>query len=475
MRSLVCGARSGVLAGLALVAIAGAAERSSGAPAALQRPNVVLFLSDDLGYGDLACHGNPHVKTPQLDQFASQAVEFSRFYVNPVCAPTRAALMTGRYNFRTGVADVFGKGCELAPAEVTVATILRKAGYATGLFGKWHLGNTPATAPEAHGFDEVLTFHGHELPAGEYFNPTLLHNGKPEKQVGYCEDIFTDAAIAFVRQHRGKPFFVYLPTNLIHVPLVVDAKRTAQYEGLGLHENTRKLYGMVSSTDYNFGRLRAAVKEQGLEENTLFIYLSDNGPSLTLDPATRYVAGLNGLKGTVYDGGIRVPCFVRWPAGFKSPATVKRMATLMDLLPTILDVTAAPLPADVKLDGRSLLPLLRNPAADWPDGRTFFTQWDSGQTPRRGQAFAVITEKWKLVQAVGMDMKEQQHIRDTYARLCELQGRGRRSIDGILPRFELYDIANDPTETRDVAAEHPEVVEQLRNQYNAWFGDVWKP
>jgi len=438
-------------------------------------PNVVLFLSDDLGYGDLASHGNPHVMTPQLDKFLHDGVEFTHFYVNPVCAPTRAALMTGRYNFRTGVADVFGKGCELKPSEVTVATMLQRAGYATGLFGKWHLGDDAAQAPNVHGFDETLTFQGWQLPNGGYFDPRLLHNGKWEKHAGYCEDIFTDAAIAFIKEHRKKPFFVYLPTNLVHVPLEVAKKLAARYNHIGLQENTQKLYGMVSSTDYNFGRLRAALQKLGLEENTLFIFFSDNGPSLTLDPATRYVAGLNGLKGTVYEGGIRVPCAMRWPAGFKGSTTVKRMVTLMDILPTVLDATGAPLPVGVQLDGQSLMPLLRDPSANWPGDRTFFTQWDSGQVPRRGQAFAVVTEKWKLVQAVGMDMKEQQHIRDTYAKLCALQGRGQRSIDGTVPRFELYDIANDPNETKDLASEHPEIVEKMKAQYNAWFDDVWKP
>jgi len=432
------------------------------------KPNVILFLVDDLAYGDLACHGNPHVKTPQLDRFANQAVELTRFHVSPVCSPTRASLMTGRYNFRTGVADVFGPATVMDPAEVTTAELLRAAGYATGIFGKWHLGDDKAHGPNAQGFDEALV---HEGPAmRQYFNPTLLHNGAPEKRAGYCLDIFTDAAIGFIREHRKKPFLVYLASNLIHTPLQVAPELAAEYDALGLSDSTRKIYGMIHSVDSNFGRLRAVLDELGLEENTLLIFTSDNGPCSGSNPLDRHMAGLHGLKGTVYENGIRVPCFMRWPAGFKSPATVARIAAHIDVLPTMLEVCGVAAPAHPPLDGVSLLPLLRNPSAAWPE-RALFFQWDSGQRPRRGSAYAVLTERWKLVQPCGMDLPQQQHIRDRYAELCRIQGRGARSIDGP-PRFELYDVAADPGETRDFAAEHPDVVTTLRSKYEAWFDEV---
>jgi arylsulfatase A-like enzyme len=452
---------SALLVGLAFAPAACAAE-----PA---RPNVVLFLADDLGYGDLSCHGNPHLKTPQLDTFARQAVEFTQFHVSPVCAPTRASLMTGRYNFRTGVADVFGQAANMDPKEVTVAQVLRQAGYATGLFGKWHLGEA-STGPKHHGFDESLTFQGAVLRGG-YFDPSLIHNGQPEKRRGYCMDIFTDAAIAFIKQNRDRPFFVYLPANLIHTPLQVPPELAVAYDNLGLGTNTAKAYGMIRSVDNNFGRLWTALKDLGLEDNTLLIFTSDNGPCSGSKPAEhRFLAGLHGLKGTVYEGGIRVPCFMRWPAGFKSPDKVDRFTAHVDIMPSSLAACGVPAPAAGKLDGLSLLPLLRDPAADWPD-RTLFFQWDSGQVPRRGQAFAVLTEKWKLVQPCGMDLPQQKHIRDTYATLCRLQGRGERSIEGA-PRFELYDIAHDPGESRDIAAAHPHVVAKMKQQYDAWFSDV---
>lgn len=287
---------------------------------------------------------------------------------------------------------------------------------------------------------------------------------------GYCMDIFTDAAIRFIRQNRTRPFFVYLPANLIHTPLQVGPDLAAEFDAAGLSDSTKKIYGMVRSVDANFGRLRSALKELGLEENTLLIFASDNGPCASSKPMDRYMAGLHGLKGTVYENGIRTPCWMRWPAGFPAPAKVARLAAHVDILPTVLDACGVTAPGDVKLDGVSLMPLLRNPASRWPD-RTLFFQWDSGQAPRRGHAFAVLTERWKLVQPGGMDSPQQQHIRDRYADLCRLQGRGERSIDGE-PRYELYDVAADPGETKDLAAAHPDIVAKMKRQYEAWFDDV---
>jgi arylsulfatase A-like enzyme len=432
------------------------------------KPNVVIFLVDDLGWGDVAVHGNQQVKTPQVDSFAREAVEFTQFRVSPVCSPTRASLMTGRYNFRTGVCDVFGKATQMDPSEVTVAEMLRPAGYTTGLFGKWHLGDSAERSPNAQGFDEALFFTGPAMH--QYFAPPLLRNGRKEEGKGYCMDIFTDAAISFIRQNKSRPFFVYLAANLIHTPLQVAPELSADFDALGLKDNTKKIYGMIRSVDNNFGRVRAVLKELGLEDNTLLIFTSDNGPCSGSNPVERYMAGLHGLKGTVYENGIRVPCFMRWPAGFTSPAKVTRLAAHIDVLPTILEACGAPVQPQAKLDGISLMPLLRNPSSNWPD-RTVFFQWDSGQVPRRDHAWCAVTERWKLVQPCGMDLAGQKHIRNRYAELCRLQGRGERTIEGD-PRYELYDIAADPGETKDLAAGHPDVVEKMKKEYNAWFTDV---
>ena len=434
------------------------------------RPNVILFLTDDQGWGDLGHHGNPYVRTPKLDTFARAAVEITRFHVSPVCSPTRASLMTGRYNFRTGVTDVFGPKCQMDPAEVTLAETLRAAGYATGIFGKWHLGDDGPRAPNAKGFDEALVFRGAVMHPDQYFDPKLLHNGAETQYKGYCMDVFTESAIEFIRKNRSRPFFLYLPANLIHTPLKVVDELVAPFKAGGLDHKTAAICGMLTSVDDNFGLLRGALEELGLEDNTLLIFTSDNGPCAGSVTTDRYMAGLHGLKGTVYENGVRVPCFARWPAEFHSPAKVDRLAAHIDIMPTVLDACGVPPPKGVRLDGVSLLPLLRNPSASWPDREIIF-QWDAARVPRRGQACTVLTERWKLVQPVGMDAPNQQHIRDRYAELCKAQGRGERSIEG-LPRYELYDVAANSGETKDLAAAHPDIVEKMKKQYDAWFDDV---
>lgn len=438
-------------------------------------PNIVIFLADDMGYGDLGCHGEPHIKTPNLDAFAKEAVELTNFHVSPVCAPTRAAIMTGRYPFRTGICDVYGPGAEMDPDELTMAERLRELGYATGIFGKWHLGIEEGHLPHQQGFDEALTCKDHAMR--QYFDPVLLHNGVERKFEGYCMDIFTDAAIRFIRDKKDQPFFVYLPANLIHVPLQVPEELKAPFDPLGVSEQTKKIYGMSSSLDTNFGRLRSALAELGLEDNTLLISTSDNGPCSSSVPLDRHMAGLRGLKGTVYQNGIRVPCYMRWPAGFRSPGKVSRLTAHIDLLPTALEIAGGKIDAGPAIDGASLLPLLKNHSTPWPE-RTLFFQWDSGQTPRRGHACAVMTGKWKLVQPCGMDSPEQRHIRKRYEQLCALQGRKTNNTIEGPARYELYDIAADPGETTDLADKHPDIVQAMRTQYDAWFTDVahrWLP
>lgn len=426
----------------------------------------MFILADDLGYGDTSGHGNPHVKTPQLDRFARDGIEFTHFYVSPFCHPSRASLLTGRYAQRTFREVSY----RMDPAEVTVAEELRDAGYRTGMFGKWHLGDGPDKCPNAQGFDEVVTFVEGQLPAESYFDPELLHNGKPQRYRGYCMDVFTDEAIAFIKQNRDRPFFVYLPANLVHTPLIAPPALKAPYANL--KGNLPTVYGMIESTDDNFGRLRATLRELGLEDNTLLIFASDNGPQiLTVDGVERS-AGLQGAKGTLYEGGIRTTCLMRWPAGFAGGRQVARNAAHIDILPTILDACGAGSPADVKVDGRSLLPLLRDPGAAWPK-RTLYIQCDSNGPPTRGMAVAVLTERWKLVQPCGSEPFRELGMHPQYARLSAVQGRGERSISGRTPRFELYDIRNDPGEWRDVASQHPEIVTRLRADYDAWFDEIY--
>ena len=430
---------------------------------AAQKPNVIIFLADDLGYADLACHGNAFVKTPQLDAFAREAVEFTQFRVSPMCSPTRASLMTGRYNFRGGVYTTLDPGCNLDPGETTLADCMKRAGYKTGLFGKWHLGFGEGERPNQRGFDETLTFStwaGAGLKPS-YFDPTLLHNGKPEKHPGYCMDIFTDAAIRFIRENQSRPFFIYLPANLIHEPLQVDPELCAGFGALS--PNTQKIYGMIRSVDNSFGRLRAALKELNLEQNTIVVFTSDNGASV---PVERYMGGLRGIKGTPYENGLRVPLFVRWPAGVQSPATVAASAAHIDLFPTILDACGIERPGGLALDGSSLMPLLRNPAAPWPSRALVFQQSFAGK-PRRGEEFAVLDLPWKLVQPCGTKRWGE----GIYRNVCRTHNQPDDALTGP-PRYELFNILDDPGETKNLAAAHPEMVERMKRQYDAWFSDV---
>jgi len=445
--------------------------RRLGAAPAGRRPNVILFLVDDQGFGDLACHGNPDCKTPNMDALAQESVELTAFHVCPVCAPTRASLMTGRYNFRTGVTDVFGKACEMRPGEVTVAETLRKAGYATGVFGKWHLGDDKPHRPMDQGFDESLVHKGCAMR--KYMDPVLLYNGREKKLKGYCTDIFMDHALDFMRRNRGRPFFLYVPTNLIHSPLQPPPHSTEPFKAAGLDDKTAAVYAMLKNVDDNLGRLLKGLAKLGLEDDTFLLFTTDNGPCTSSTTLQRFMAGLHGLKGTTFENGTRVPCFARWPRGFKSLGKIDHIAAHIDVMPTFLDACGVGKPKNVHLDGVSLMPLLRREAPDWPDRMLFF-QWEGFPQPHAGMGYGILTQQYKLVQPVGCaGVKNQTHIRRKYSELCAAQGRGDLTLEGE-PRYLLYDISADPGERKDIAADHPEIVARLRKAYDAWFKDMMK-
>jgi len=468
----VAGMAAGAVAGWTM-APAGRVFGASAAPAApaARRPNVVLFLVDDQGFGDLAYHGNTQCKTPNMDALARESVELKAFHVCPVCSPTRASLMTGRYHFRTGVTDVFGKDCQMRSEEVTIAEALRQAGYATGVFGKWHLGDDKPHRPMDQGFDDSLVHKGPAMR--KYTDPVLLENGQEKDFKGYCTDIFVDHALDFIRRNKARPFFLYVPTNLIHSPLQPPPGSAEPFKAAGLDDKTAAVYAMLKNVDDNLGRLRAGLKQLGLEDDTFFFFTTDNGPCTSSTTLQRFMAGLHGLKGTTFENGIRVPCFARWPNGFKSPGSIDRIAAHIDVMPTLLDACGADKPANVRLDGVSLMPLLRQEARDWPD-RTLFFQWEGTSQPHAGQGYAVLTQRYKLVQPVGCaGVPNQTHIRRKYNELCVAQRRGNLTLEGER-RYLLYDVAADPGETKDIASEHPEIVKKLREAYDAWFEDVTK-
>ncbi len=448
---------------LSLVAIVGLDETTR----AETRPNVLVIITDDQGHGDLGIHGNPVIQTPNLDRLARDSVRLTRFQVAPVCAPTRASLMTGRYNYRTGVVDTFLGRAMMHTDEVTLAELLSAAGYRTGIFGKWHLGDNAPMRPIDQGFQEALVLQGGGIgqssdpPGGSsYFDPILQHNGKEEKHQGYCSDVFTDAAIHFIADRsQPKPFFAYLAFNAPHAPLEVPESYRKLYAETDLSNErfptggypwpgrvpkdiTARVYGMVTNIDDNLGRLFAKLDSLGLADDTLVVFLTDNGPQ-----QVRYVSGFRGLKGTTYEGGIRVASFWRWPGKLAPGKTIDRIASVIDLTPTILDACGLPKPADVKFDGVSLWPLLTgkvDPSA-WPD-RFLFTQWHRGDAPEKYRSFAARDQRYKLVRA--------------------------NTFRNLRPLFELFDIEADPYERQNLAMEHPEIVERLRSAYSDWLDDV---
>jgi arylsulfatase A len=400
------------------------------APQQVRRPNVLLIMTDDQGYGDLSLHGNPHLKTPNIDRLAAQGVEFTRFYVSPVCAPTRSSLLTGRYNVRCGVHGVTHGRETMRTGETTIAEALRPAGYRTALIGKWHLGEHYPYVPHAQGFDEYVGFRtGHW---NNYFDPPLERNGKPLRGDGYISDYFTSTAIEFIERNQSNPFFLYLAYNAPHSPFQVPDRYREPFRSLPA--DTASVYAMVSNLDENIGKLLDRLDRMALANDTLVVFLTDNGPN-----GQRFNSGLRGAKGSVYEGGVRVPFILRWPGRLPAAARVNTIAAHIDVYPTILEACAAAAPQGPPIDGRSILPLAQGRQVNWPD-RMIFTHRETERDPSALYPGAVRTQRFNLV-------------------------NGR----------ELYEIPEDPGEQNDVAASHPEVVAKLRSAYESWLPEAMKP
>jgi arylsulfatase A-like enzyme len=419
------------------------------------KPNIILIITDDQGYGDLSCHGNPILKTPNIDKLHARSVRFTDFHVSPTCAPTRSALMTGRHEFKNGVTHTINERERLNLKSFTLAQLLRRAGYTTGIFGKWHLGDEAAYQPDQRGFDEVFihgaggigqTYPGScgDAPGNKYFDPAILHNRKFDKTKGYCTDVFFSQALSWIDSKRKQkaPFYVHISPNAPHAPLICPEADEMKYTGK-VKPNVAKFFGMISNIDDNVGKLLAKLQEWELEENTIVIFMTDNGGTAGV---MVFNAGMRGMKVTPYQGGTRVPFFVSWPGKLKGGVDVPSLAAHVDVFPTFAEIAGAKIPEKVQLDGRSLVPLLENPRADWPDRNLFIHvgRWAKGQAKQAQYAnCAVRNSRFRMVSV----------------------GNGKEN-------WELFDISKDPGEKRNVLAEHPKEFQQLKAAYDRWWQDV---
>ena len=435
--------------GVAAVATAGA------------KPNIIFIITDDQGYGDLSCHGNPILKTPNLDRLHAEGVRFTDFHVSPTCSPTRAALLTGRHEFKSGVTHTINERERLSLSATTLPQILKSAGYATGIFGKWHLGDEDAYQPDRRGFDEVYihgaggigqTYPGScgDAPENSYFNPNVKHNGSFVKTTGYCTDVFFTQALDWIDKTKSKrPFYAHIATNAPHKPLDCPPEYEKLYAGK-VAPDVAKFYGMIANVDDNVGRLLAKLAEWGIERNTLVIFMTDNGGTVGVPV---YNANMRGRKVTPYLGGTRAASFWRWPTALK-PGDVSALTAHVDVFPTLAELANVKVSDDVanNLDGRSLVPLLKDPTADWPT-RTLFThvgRWERGQAAASKYAnCAVRTARYHLVSPAA-----------------------NKPQPVPAKKWELYDVQADPAEATDIAAAHPAIVAELDAAYDRWWQQV---
>ncbi len=428
-----------IRAHLAFSACALAALMAVAVLRAQQGPNVIVVMTDDQGYGDLSAHGNPVLKTPNLDELHSQSVRFTDFHVAPMCTPTRGQLLTGRDALDNGASFVCMGRSLIREDLPTMAGIFQSAGYATGHFGKWHLGDNYPFRPQDRGFRETV-HHGAwgitslaDYFGNDYFNDHYRHNGRIEQYSGYCTDVWFQETMSWIRRQvrEDKPFLVYLPTNAPHVPLWAPQKYIDPYLGR-VESRVAKFFGMIASVDENMGRLTALLDELDIADDTIFVFLGDNG---TAQGETAFNAGMRGKKRSLYDGGHRVPLFFRWPAGnIGAPRDIDPLTHVQDVLPTLLELSGIPAPADASFDGISLAPALRGAEQDLTE-RMLVVQY--GGVLEKHRDAAVMWNKWRLV-------------------------NGK----------ELYDIGNDPGQQIDVVEKFPGVAAKMQAHYAEWWDEL---
>lgn len=430
--------------------------------AAESKPNVILVMTDDQGYGDLGCHGNPNLKTPHIDKLHTEAVRFTDFHVSPFCTPTRAALMTVNHPGYTGAYRTSSGRSMMHADEKTVADLFASAGYATGMTGKWHLGDNAPHRPQDRGFQDVVWHRcGGIGQASNYWGNTYFDDtyervkpgsrvGKFEKFKGYCTDVFFREGMRFVAENKEKPFFLYLSLNAPHGPYRVPPEWAKPYQGNKDITNPN-FYGMIANIDHNMGLLRKQLDDLGIAENTILIFMTDNGTSsggkfkgLDSEALVGYNAGMRGKKSSVYDGGHRVPFFMYWPKGnLTGGKEIETIGAHIDVLPTLAELCGIKVGEGYDEDGISLKPLLDGSDQPWPRDH-HVVQYHGGPHGRAMPAgplkfSVVLTERWRLVNSNG--------------------------------QF-LFDIEADPAQRKDVSAEHPEVVKRLLALYDPFWKKV---
>jgi len=408
------------------------------------RPNVLLVMTDDQGYGDLACLGNPILETPHLDQLHGEAVRLTDYHVSPTCSPTRGALMSGRNTHHAGVWHTIMGRSMMRTEEVTLAETFRANGYATGHFGKWHLGDNYPLRPQDQGFEVALMHGGGGVVQGpdtfgnDYFDDTYLRNGVPETFTGFCTDVWFDEAMRFITESQDaeRPFFCYVPTNAAHGPFWAPEEYEQKYRDDARVPNAG-FYGMIENIDANMGRMLAFLEERGLADDTIVIFTTDNGSTFGLRKGKGFNAGMRGSKGSFHEGGHRVPCFIRWSSGgLAGGRDVDTLAAHFDLYPTLMELCGLERPGGPELHGRSLVPRLQGTDEAWPE-RVIVVDSQRRELMQKHKSFAEMTERW---------------------RLCTGD--------------ELFDIVADPGQTTDVSAEHPDVVARLQAEYEQYWQGI---
>ena len=420
------------------VAVAGNRKRPKPDPVP---PNVIIVMTDDQGYGDLSANGNPVLRTPKLDQLASQSIRLTDFHVAPMCTPTRGQLMSGRDALDNGAMNVGSGRTMLRKTIPTMANFFAGAGYRTALFGKWHLGDNYPYRPQDRGFEETLTFPSSHMSSApdywnnDYFDDFYRHNGQLQQYPGYSTDVFFAEAIKWMRQRGalGQRFFAYLALNAPHAPLFVPQQYRDPYAGLP-HDQA-SFFGMIANIDENMGKLEQTLVDAGLRDNTIVIFLTDNG---TRWGDVIFNAGMRDRKQSLYEGGHRVPFFIRWPAGrLRDPADIGELTQVQDVLPTLIELAGLPNPAGTAFDGISLARLLRGDQQALPD-RKLVVQYSrpTAPIPKKWDA-AVLWKRWRLIN-----------------------------------NTSLYDLSTDPGQTTNVIASYPDIVAQMRSHYEAWWTGV---